>query len=479
MSDGDLEIRDDAERSVLGSCLLSEQAIHDSVQVVASRDFYALHHSTIFAVITALWQAGQPVEPLTVAAALADTNDLARVGGAPYLHRLIAGVGSPRSASHYARIVLQHSRRRQLLELASHLERAADMDDEARRAALLDQSFADLEHLVSGQGGRDPVETLLGDMMDTADLSSLAALDPLVPGVLYRDSLAWLAGRPGRGKTLVAIDIAGSIGTGTPWQGMPVCQGEVWYVIAEGIRGLRDRVRAWEHLASRPMTGVRFLPHPVQAADPAQWRTICRAARRRRPSLIILDTQARISVGMDENDGKDMGQLVERLDELRTASEACVMTIHHTPRGGGHVRGHSAIEGAAQTIIMVAKDDNVLTLHNTEEEGGKQKDAEPFAPIHLRITPAGNHVALTLTDRASAPADLGSAAVREFLTQWWDLHGDDAVSVTTLVASGIPKSTFYKYKRKLITLAVIEVVGKEGKGHNPRYKLAKDPSADE
>lgn len=475
------DLRDEAERCVLGACLISEQAIHDSAQVITSTDFYRPHHGTIFAVIVSMWAAGQPVDMITVTSALLDTGDISRVGGAPYLHRLVSEVPTAASAGHYARIVAEQSMTRRLDVLGIKLQQAASMDLD-QRTAIIQSTLGDLTAIASGRSSVDPVDSLLASVLDTAGLNTLADPEYLVDGVLYRDTIAWLAGRPGRGKTLVALDIAGSVGTGTQWQGYRVSAGRVLYVIAEGARGVRRRVRAWEHLARRPMTGVDFLPHPVQAGDERAWSTLCRAAARQKYSMIVLDTQARVTVGLDENSGTDMGLYVERVEQLRVSSGACVLSLHHTPRNGDHVRGHTAIEGAAQTIIMVVKSGNILTLHNTEDKGGKQKDAEPFDAISLEIKAVGDEngsVALAYTDKPEPSAEISAARCQTMLRTWWTKHRDDELSVTTLAESGISKDTFYTYKYALRDSGLMEILGKEGKGNRVRYRLTKDPESDE
>ena len=79
-----------AEQCVLGGMLLSKDAIADVVEILKTNDFYRPVHATIFDAILDLYGRGEPADPITVAAALADSGDLARVGGAPYLHTLIA-----------------------------------------------------------------------------------------------------------------------------------------------------------------------------------------------------------------------------------------------------------------------------------------------------------------------------------------------------------------------------------------------------
>ena len=56
----------DAERSVLGAALLSEDALFDVVEVVKPEDFYDPNHKEIFSVIYELNKKNAPVDALTV-----------------------------------------------------------------------------------------------------------------------------------------------------------------------------------------------------------------------------------------------------------------------------------------------------------------------------------------------------------------------------------------------------------------------------
>src|SRR4029077_15177132 len=131
-------------------------------------------------------------------------------------------------------------------------------------------------------------------------LDDLPAPEALIDGILYRDTLAWLHGKPGHGKSCIALDWAGCVAAGLPWQGRPVTMGPVLYVIAEGVTGLRQRVRAWEdHAGLR--TAAEFLPVPVQFLDAIDLAAMIQVAQDLEPVLIIVDTQARVTVGGDEN----------------------------------------------------------------------------------------------------------------------------------------------------------------------------------
>jgi replicative DNA helicase len=78
----------DAEQSVLGSMLISKDAIADVLEVAKAQDFYKPAHETIFDAVTDLYSRGEPADPVTVAAELQRRGELQRVGGAPYLHTL-------------------------------------------------------------------------------------------------------------------------------------------------------------------------------------------------------------------------------------------------------------------------------------------------------------------------------------------------------------------------------------------------------
>ena len=97
-----------AEQSVLGGMLLSKDAIADVVEVLRERDFYRPAHELIYDAILDLYGRGEPADAIAVAAELTKRGEIARAGGAPYLHTLTSSVPTAANAGHYARIVLEH-----------------------------------------------------------------------------------------------------------------------------------------------------------------------------------------------------------------------------------------------------------------------------------------------------------------------------------------------------------------------------------
>lgn len=342
------------------------------------------------------------------------------------------------------------------------VENLANFADLTRAAEQPDQPEQPLDRMA------ERVALLRAQLVDTAGLDGIPEPVPLVPGVLYRDSLAWIYGAPGCGKSFIAIDIAGCIGSGEVWQTYgPAVQGTVLYLVAEGVTGVKQRVRAWEASMATAMSNVQFLPVAVQASNATEWAAFIALAAELEPALVVVDTQARVTVGMEENSAKEMGEFVQRVEELRKATAACVLVIHHTGRAGEHMRGSIAIDGAATTTIKIEKAEEIIQVQCT-----KQKDSPEFDQFRLRLVPFQGSAVLSLME-GPMTVDIGQPAVRAMLAGWWDLHETDWVSASMLIESKVvTKPTFYRSAKPLERAGAIE---SKGNGSGKRYRLTREP----
>ncbi|MFI2202653.1 AAA family ATPase [Streptomyces sp. NPDC020192] len=228
------------------------------------------------------------------------------------------------------------------------------------------------------------VERLLGELLDTDGLDKIKPLEPLVGDLLALNTLARIIGPSGTFKSFVLLDMAGHIGTGMKWHGHYVRQGTVVYLVAEGEQGVRKRVRAWEQHRGLRMDNVRFLPRPVQAASP-EWDVLIEAMRRVRPALIVIDTQARVTLGVEENSNTEMGRVVDRMDQLRISTGACVTLVHHTGHVGEHGRGASAVKGALQSELHVSKKGDRIPNTVLTIKSAKQKDEDQDGDLQFGL----------------------------------------------------------------------------------------------
>ncbi|MGA4683697.1 MULTISPECIES: replicative DNA helicase [Micromonospora] len=213
-----------AEQCVLGGMLLSKDAIADVVEILKTNDFYRPVHATIFDAILDIYGRGEPADPITVAAALADSGDLARIGGAPYLHTLIASVPTAANAAYYARIVGERAVLRRLVEAGTRIVQLGygtgpsgsrdvdDIVDLAQQAVYeitekrVSEDFAVLADML--QPTLDEIEAVgaQGGVM-TGVPTGFTDLDRLLNG-LHAGQLIIVAGRPGLGKSTASMDFA-------------------------------------------------------------------------------------------------------------------------------------------------------------------------------------------------------------------------------------------------------------------------------
>lgn len=228
-------------------------------------------------------------------------------------------------------------------------------------------------------------------MIGSADLDSIEDPEYLIEGFLDQDTVSRMTGKSGHGKTFVMLDMSCSIALGKPWHGHRVNGGLVVYMVAEGTRGFKKRIRAWEAKYNRgepiPDTGLLILPVPIQATG-ADWAPFRAALEALQPVLVVLDTQARVTVGVDENDAKEMGIFVDRMESIRHATKACVLAVHHLGLNGDHGRGSTAVIGALGSELRVKKTAKGFLTVETE----KQKDGEEKEPLKFELAKMGDSV---------------------------------------------------------------------------------------
>lgn len=321
-----------------------------------------------------------------------------------------------------------------------------------------------------GLNGENPTkaraEKLRSLLVTTEGLDGIPEPEPLIEGVLFLDSLAWLWGPPGNGKSFVALDWSACIAQGMPWDMRGTRRGQVLYLVAEGVSGIRKRVRAWEHEFGVPMTGVAFLPAAVQMINGIDRAALIEIVRELQPALVVIDTQARATVGVDENSNTDAGKVVQAAEEIREASGACVLMVHHSGKSGLDMRGASAYKGAATSEIKVTKDGEWIDIVCE-----KQKDVEDFAPIRLRLKPVQTSCVLTATGDPAEATTLAANQTMLLDTMRQSFGSIGASSTQLKAAAGLADRTFYRELSVLVDRGLIVRTGSDAR---PRYYLPGD-----
>ncbi|MFD0773901.1 DnaB-like helicase N-terminal domain-containing protein, partial [Streptomonospora algeriensis] len=105
-----------AEQAALGGMMLSAPAAAEVAELVAGPDFYRPAHQTVYAAAVALLERGDPVDAISVGDELTKRGDIARAGGATYLHTLAEAIPTAANAGYYAAIVADRTLLRRLVE---------------------------------------------------------------------------------------------------------------------------------------------------------------------------------------------------------------------------------------------------------------------------------------------------------------------------------------------------------------------------
>ena len=208
-----------AEQSVLGAMMLSKDAIADVIEVIRERDFYRPAHELIFDAILDLYGRGEPADAITVSAELTKRGDIARAGGAPYLHTLISSVPTAANGGYYAKIILEHAIMRRLIEAGTKIVQLG-YNAEGEVDDAVDQAQAEVYAVTERRSSEDYVQlsTILPQALDEIEAiakgggiegvkTGFRDLDLLTHG-LHPGNMIVLAARPAVGKSTLGLDIA-------------------------------------------------------------------------------------------------------------------------------------------------------------------------------------------------------------------------------------------------------------------------------
>lgn len=211
----------ESEKALLGSLLLSSDALFEIGDMVTSRSFYAAKHQIIYETIEVLVNNKEPVDILTVSAALRMSKNFDQIGGAPYLSEILGLVGSAANIKYYAQIIRKKELLRRLIEASTHITEISYDETDSLETVLeeaekqiyeittkgsssdrlipfqemIDETWARIEKLSDNTGGMRGVP------------SGFKELDNKLSGFQPSD-LIILAARPSVGKTSLALDFA-------------------------------------------------------------------------------------------------------------------------------------------------------------------------------------------------------------------------------------------------------------------------------
>lgn len=206
---------EDAERAVLGSCLLNRDAIVAIAPLLRPEHFYWPRNGDVYRAVLSCYQRRVPPDVRTVADALRQAGTLDTIGGVLYLAALIDAAPTASHVPHYAQIVARHAVARGAIDAGSRIAALGyrdDLDADALRAGVLATAT---EAATSGDTSDfapiGDVLTRQWERISSGDAGGVPTgyydLDKLIGGLLP-GNLILLAGIPGSGKTALALSLA-------------------------------------------------------------------------------------------------------------------------------------------------------------------------------------------------------------------------------------------------------------------------------
>ncbi|MCX6880875.1 MAG: helicase RepA family protein [Verrucomicrobia bacterium] len=301
------------------------------------------------------------------------------------------------------------------------------------------------------------------------ELEGIAEAADFVEGLLTAGGASVVYGASNCGKSFWALDLAACVASGQPFRGDLECeQGCVIYVALEGTHGARNRIEALKRAGKLPDGAPLYLCFsPVSLLELGHAGRLAASVTQATSQsglpcrLVCLDTLARAMAGGDENAGKDMTLAVQQIDEIRAATGAHVLTVHHCGKDEARgARGHSSLRAAMDTEIEVSRPEgeSISTARITKQRDMPTGEPMPFTldqvqlgtdrrgkPITSCLVHHEDSIMASTHGKAGRKVEVQPERLLELLPQLstvaWQKQADNEM--------GVPKSTFYRHLEKL------------------------------
>jgi replicative DNA helicase len=295
----------DAERAVLGSILINNNAFYRVVGLIDTEDFFKDAHRSIFATMRTLAEQSREIDMLTLKDELSKHAQLEQVGGAAYISSLQDGIPDVANVERYARIVKEKSMLRRLIVMGNSVMRAA-LDAPNEPAEVLNIAEQTLYRIAEGSIDKGFVQL---DRITRKNMEAIEALQhagKLITGIptgydrfdeftsgFQNQDLVILAARPSMGKTSFMMNIAEAIAIPTR-EGAPRAPSQRLYSV--GVFSLE---------MSKEQIGLRMLSsdsgvsnHLIRAGmlSERNWRDLAEASTRLAKAKIYVDDTPGIDV---------------------------------------------------------------------------------------------------------------------------------------------------------------------------------------
>ncbi len=394
----------EAEESLVGAMLLSQDAINIAIGTLRPGDFYSPRLGTIFASIVSLYERQSPSDSITLADELERSNQLDSCGGRSYLSSLTARSYAISNAGEYAKIVKDHSILRQLASIGADIQSLAySLPLDVSEAIELTQRKV-FELASSKQTGEIYDGPLLASLAEISQreaqenpgaLRGLSSgwddVDRLVRGLREKELLI-VGGRPSMGKTSFVLGLARhvvlSLGESVLFFSLEMSATEIAVRLVSAMcridpikmeagRLSQTEIAEWDK-AAKKLASSKLIVIDVSDLTPAQMRTIARKEKAKRGcGLVILDyIQLMGSGGVHDNENERIADVSRQAKAIAKELSVPVVAVAQLNRGLeqrsdkrpqlSDLRGSGQLEQDADKVLFLYRDD----VYNTDSTQG-------------------------------------------------------------------------------------------------------------
>ncbi|MBE5915357.1 MAG: replicative DNA helicase [Pseudobutyrivibrio ruminis] len=210
----------EAEQSVIGSMIVDRDVIVECSEMLLKEDFYHQQYGSLFEAIVELYNAGEPVDEITLQNKLKEKGVPPEFASLEFIQDLVLAVPTTVNAKSYAKIVKDKAVLRNIIKVNQNIENMCfegteEVDD------ILNQTEKDIFSLVQNRGETDyvPIKQVVMNAIAKIDAASkqkgavtgiptgFIDLDRQTAGLQPSD-LILIAARPSMGKTAFVLNLA-------------------------------------------------------------------------------------------------------------------------------------------------------------------------------------------------------------------------------------------------------------------------------
>ena len=407
----------DAERAVLGSILINNNAFYRIIGIIDTDDFFKDQHRTVFGTMRRMAEESRAIEPLTLKEELAKHAQLESVGGIGYISSLVDGVPDIANVERYAAIVKEKSTLRRLIIMGNSVMRAA-LDAPSEPAEVLNIAEKSLYEIAEGSIDKGFVGL---DRITRANMTAIEQIgsngklltglptgydrfNEMTSGFQAQD-LIILAARPSMGKTSFMMNIAEAISIpgkdGLPRSGsdrlhsvgvfsLEMSKEQIGLRILSSESGVGNHLirggmlseRNWRELAeaSARLSKGRIFVDDTPGMDPLEMRAKARRLKMEVGlDMIMVDYLQLMAIkGKIESRQQEVAQISRSLKAIAKELNVPVLSLSQLSRRseqrtGDHrpqlsdLRESGSIEQDADLVLFIYRDE--VYNKETEEKG--------------------------------------------------------------------------------------------------------------